>query len=161
MRSTGTYVRGKRLSNKAISGPAAPAADRQGVGHTRERRMLAWSIAVFSVAGAFLIGGIGGIFAASVFGTWWEPSAGFLAAFAVVVVAYWAAPRKKLAFATACFVLGVLAAWVLVGNSDYPESYGEKAYQVTRLPFVVTCGGGFIGLLAVFTIERWRQLRGV
>jgi len=131
----------------------------QHTGRTGTRPVFAWPIAICAVAGAFLIGGIGGSFASIILGLWGLPGAGFLAAFSVVCVAYLTAPRSKLAFSIACFVFGAFAAWVLVGTAWYPESYGEKAYEPTSLPLAATCGGGVLGLVAVVVFDVREQLR--
>ena len=121
--------------------------------------MTRWVIAVLAVAGAFLVGGIGGAVASGAAGVWYMLGAGFLAALSVVSVAYIAAPAGKLQFSALCFALGVVSAWILVGNEYYPESYGERAYQPTLLPFAATCIGGMLGLVIVGIFDVWKRLR--
>lgn len=119
--------------------------------------LLQWSLAVLAVIGAFLVAGVSGALATEMLGFWHLPGAGFLAALAVVVTAYLAAPRRRTLFSCAAFLIGAIAAWILLEPSSYPDSqrYGELAYQPTHLPVVATCIGGIIGL-AIIGILRLR-----
>jgi len=120
--------------------------------------LMQWSLAVLAVVGAFFLAGITGSLATDVLGFWNIPGAGFLAALAVVVAAYLAAPRRNALFACGTFVVGAIAAWVLLEPSSYPDSqhYGDIAYQPTHLPVVTTYVGGIIGL-AIVGILRLRS----
>lgn len=106
--------------------------------------MTRWTIALFAVAGAFLVAGVLGSIVFDLLGLWELPGAGFAAALGVVGVAYLAAPRKNLGFSALCFVLGAAIAWRLVGHEFYPESYENRAYEPTLLPFAATCLGGLL-----------------
>ena len=120
-------------------------------------RSLAWSQALFAVLGAFIVGGLGAAIAANFAGLWEMPVAGCVAAFSVVLSAFLFAPRHKTACALVTFFAGATAAWVLVGQSYFPESYGAPlAYQPTYIPFLVTLAGGCLGLLSAFVLH-WRQ----
>lgn len=119
--------------------------------------LMQWSLAVLAVLGAFFVAGITGSLATDMLGLWHIPGAGFFAALAVVVTAYLAAPKRKVLFSCTAFVLGSIAAWLLLEPSSYPESqrYGELAYQPTHLPVAATYLGGIIGL-AIAGILRLR-----
>jgi hypothetical protein len=119
--------------------------------------LMQWSLAVLAVLGAFFVAGITGSLATDTLGFWHIPGAGFLAALAVVITAYLAAPRHKTLFSCGVFVVGAIAAWLLLEPSWYPESqrYGELAYQPTHLPVFATYIGGIIGL-AIVGIPRLR-----
>jgi hypothetical protein len=119
-----------------------------------DNTMQHWTISIFSVAGAFFLCGICGAGTASLFGMWEEPMAGFFAAFGTVSMAYLSAPCRKKQFALIVFLLGALCAWLLIGNSWYPESYPAKAYQPTYLPFVITLFGGLVPL-SVILFPSW------
>jgi len=117
---------------------------------------LKWTMAFLAVAGAFLIAGIAGGLAADSLGFWSTLGAGFAAAFAVVLVAYFSAPAHKLSVAIAAFVVGAIVAWSLLEPSFYPESYRERgAYQLTHLPVLATYLGGLLGLLVSACIRYW------
>ena len=119
--------------------------------------LMHWSLAVLAVLGAFFVAGITGSLATDMLGFWHIPGAGFMAALAVVLTAYVAAPRRKTLFSCGAFVVGAIAAWLLLEPSSYPESqrYGDLAYQPTHLPVVATYIGGVIGL-ALIGILRLR-----
>jgi hypothetical protein len=116
-----------------------------------------WSLAILAVVGAFFIAGVSGSLATDALGFWHLPGAGFCAAFAVVVTTYFAAPSHKIPFSSGAFVVGAIAAWVLLEPSSYPEMqrYGDLAYQPTHLPVVATYIGGIVGL-ALIGILRLR-----
>jgi hypothetical protein len=118
--------------------------------------VLRWSLALLAILGGFAVAGVLGGLAADVAGFWHLPGAGFSAAFAVVIVAYLAAPTYKLRTAAVALVLGAIAAWLLLEPSFYPESYGERgAYEPTHLPIIATYIGGLLGLVAAMLIGRW------
>jgi hypothetical protein len=52
-----------------------------------------------------------------------------------------------------------VAAWRLIGRSDFPESYGALAYQPTYVPFLATLGGGVAALALALVIHRRRGSR--
>lgn len=108
-----------------------------------------WLIAMFAVAGAFLISGVLGSFVAGLFWEWSLLGAGFAAAFSVVCVAYLAAPDHKFIFSVVTFVIGAVVAWLFLEPSWYPENHATMAYQPTHLPLVTTYVGGVLGLLVV------------
>jgi hypothetical protein len=104
-----------------------------------------WLLAPLTVAGAFFAFGIAAALAADVAGLWELPVAGFVAAFAVVVSAYVAAPSHKLSFACVCFLVGAALAWWMLKDSYWPERH-SLAYQPTLTPLWWTYLGGCIGL---------------
>jgi hypothetical protein len=117
---------------------------------------LKWTLAVLAVIGGFLVAGIAGGLMAEILGFWDLPGAGFCAAFAVVVVAYLAAPSHKFSFAIAALAVGAVAAWLILIPSYYPESYGDRgAYQPTSLPIILTYAGGIVGLVVAGVLKRW------
>jgi hypothetical protein len=118
--------------------------------------VLKWTLAILAVLGGFTLAGTLGSFATDLAGFWHLPGAGFSAAFAVVVVAYLAAPSHKLLSATVALFLGAIAAWLVLEPSWYPESYGDRgAYEPTHLPIIVTYAGGVLGLIVAAAIRRW------
>ncbi len=118
--------------------------------------VLRWVLALLVIFSGFAVAGILGGLATDIAGFWHLPGAGSSAAFAVVVVAYLAAPTHKLLAATVALVLGAVTAWLVLEPSFYPESYGDRgAYEPTHLPIVVTYIGGLFGLFASVLIKRW------
>ena len=117
-----------------------------------------WMLAILAVAGAFFLGGIGGSIAMDLLGFWHIPGAGFCAALAVVLITYVAAPKFKFTLSCFAFLVGALAAWMVLEPSWYPDMkrYGTAAYQPTHLPVIATYIGGIIGLL-VAGVLRWRS----
>jgi hypothetical protein len=73
-------------------------------------------------------------------------SGGFCAAFAVVVVAYLAAPSHKQTASAVAFALGAIVAWHLLEQSFYPENHAARPYGSTNLPLIATYVGGMLGL---------------
>lgn len=118
--------------------------------------VLKWTLALLAVLGGFIVAGTLGSIATDLAGFWHLPGAGFSAAFAVVVVAYIAAPSHKLLCATVALLLGAIAARLVLEPSWYPESYGERgAYQPTHLPIIATYAGGLLGLIVAAVLRRW------
>lgn len=118
-----------------------------------------WIVAGLAVFGAFFLAAIAGAVVAEKLGVWHVPGAGFLAALAVVVTAYLAAPRRRTLSACAVFAIGALVAWSMLEPAFYPESerYGALAYQSTHLPVVAACAGGIVGLIVVGLLRRFAQ----
>lgn len=117
--------------------------------------VLRWLLALAAVLGGFVIAGLLGGLAAGYAGWWQLPGAGFSAAFAVVLVAYLSAPRRKLLSAAVALVLGAVAAWLLIEPSFYPESYGNRgAYRPTHWPIIATYAGGLLGFVVTLLIQR-------
>lgn len=123
-------------------------------------RSLAWPQAVFAILGVFVAAGLSAGIAANLVGLWEKPIAGCVAAFSVVLSTFLFAPHHKVICALVTFFAGAAAAWILVGQSSFPESYGAPlAYQPTHVPFVVTVAGGCLGLLSVLVVNRRRVAR--
>jgi hypothetical protein len=119
--------------------------------------LMKWSMALLAILGGFFTAGIVGGMTASLAGFWDMPGAGFSAAFAVVLVTYWAAPSRKPLSSALVFCAGALVAWFLLEPSFYPEypaRYREVAYERTRLPLLATWLGGVLGLAVVLGIRR-------
>ena len=114
-----------------------------------------WILAPISVVGAFFLGGLAGSSIGYQSGIWDLPVAGFSAAFAVVVTAYFAWARHKFRAACIALLVGAFVAWVFIEPWWYPETerYGDLAYQTTHLPFRLTLAGGFLGLLIAFVLR--------
>ncbi|WP_020405387.1 hypothetical protein [Hahella ganghwensis] len=113
-----------------------------------------WVVAFFAVFGAFVFCGVGGFLIASLFGVWGLPVAGFFAAFSVVVLTYISAPKYQLPLVSIVFLVGCVLAWIILKDGHYPESYSEKAYQQTYLPFLATILGGMISVAFAFFLHK-------
>lgn len=113
-----------------------------------------WFLMVLVTVGTFVIATIVGFLLAAFLGIWPEPAAGFLAAFLVVFMASFAAPSHKPLSAILTFAIGAAAAWYLLEPSFYPESFPDKAYQATHMPWLMTCSGGILGLLVAILTTR-------
>ena len=114
-----------------------------------------WILAPISVVGAFFLAGLAGSFIGDRSGIWNLPVAGFCAAFAVVVTAYFAWSKHKFRAACIALLVGAFVAWIFIEPWWYPptERYGDLAYQTTHLPYLVTLAGGFLGLLIAFVVK--------
>lgn len=109
-----------------------------------------WLLSIFAIIGAFFTCGLGGAFLAESLNIWSVPVAGFLAAFSVVTVAYLSAPLNPRAFASAVFVVGASIAFYLLNDEVYPDSYQERAYLHTWLPYLTTLIGGLVSMVIIF-----------
>ncbi len=114
-----------------------------------------WILAALAVLGAFLIAGIAGSAATKALGFWHLPGAGFSAALAVVLSAYFSVPSRRFLCACCAFAIGAAVAWMLLEPSWYPESYGALAYQPTHLPVIATYLGGVAGLVIAGVLSLW------
>jgi hypothetical protein len=115
-----------------------------------DNKIQQWTISFFAVFGAFFLCGIFGSALASLLGLWDQATSGFFAAFGVVNMAYLSSPNRNKQYSVIVFLLGAICAWLLIGDSWYPESYTEKAYQSTYLPFLITLLGGLLPLVVIF-----------
>ena len=115
-----------------------------------------WTKAALATLGAFIASGVAAGLLAGALHVWATPVEGFVAAFAVVIAAYVFAPGAKVSAATLVLAAGAIAAWKLIGHSDFPESYGELAYQPTQIPFLATIAGGLLAWL-VACLLGWRR----
>ncbi len=77
---------------------------------------------------------------------WKKPIIGAVAAFCVVIAGYVTAPSHKQAASAIWLIIGAVSAWVLAGDSYYPEDY-EHAYQLTIIPLLATYLSGLFALL--------------
>ena len=119
-----------------------------------------WVKAALATLGAFVAAGVAASIAAGMLDLWETPVAGFVAAFCVVLAAYVFAPAFKVSLASLTLVLGTAAAWRLIGHSDFPESYGDLAYQPTEIPFIATFVGGVLAWILACLAERRRRRSG-
>jgi hypothetical protein len=122
-----------------------------------DNKIQQWTISFFAVFGAFFLCGIFGSALASLFGLWDRPISGFFAAFGVVTIAYLSSPSWNKQFSVIVFMLGAICAWLLIGESWYPEHYLDKAYQPTHLPFFITLVGGLLPLAFILYPLRSRR----
>jgi hypothetical protein len=113
-----------------------------------------WLLPILAVSGAFLVAGMAGAIVMEMLGFWNLPGAGFCAALAVVLTTFYASPQRRYLITCSVFAAGVAAAWFFLEPSWYPESYGAQAYQLTHLPFIVTCSGGLVGLVLLAALRR-------
>ena len=130
----------------------------QVLGAMNKYSAVEWSKAVLATLGAFIVAGVAAGFLAGALHVWATPVEGFVAAFAVVLAAYVFAPTLKVLAASLVLAVGAAAAWKLIGHSDFPESYGELAYQPTQIPFFATIAGGLLAWL-VACVLGWRRRR--
>ena len=77
---------------------------------------------------------------------WKKPIIGAVAAFCVVTSGYATAPSHKQIAAVVWLIVGAISAWILAGDSYYPED-SEHAYQLTIIPLLATYLSGIIALL--------------
>jgi len=119
-----------------------------------------WILAILSVLGGWLSGGVVGGFAAGLTGFWEIPGAGIGAAFVTVVVAYLAAPSHKLISAFVVLAVGALLAWLVLEPSSYPSRhYHENAYEDTHLPIIVTYISAILGFALVAMLTALQRRR--
>jgi hypothetical protein len=94
----------------------------------------------------FLVSAITAGILADLAGVWKKPFIGSSAAFFVVLSGYATAPSHKKIASIIWLIVGAIAAWVLAGNSYYPEDY-TQAFQPTLIPLFATYSSGLIALL--------------
>ena len=94
----------------------------------------------------FILSAIAAGLLADALGVWKKPFIGAFAAFLVVIAGYATAPSHKKIAATAWLLLGAVAAWILSGQSYYPEDH-QLAYQLTFIPLTATYLSGLAALL--------------
>lgn len=95
---------------------------------------------------AFIVTAISAGILADLIVVWKKPVIGSSAAFVVVVSGYVTAPSHKQIASFLWLILGAIAAWVLSGNSYYPEDH-TQAYQTTMIPLFATYLSGSVALL--------------
>lgn len=89
----------------------------------------------------FIVTAISAGLLADLIGVWKKPVIGSVAAFCVVISGYVTAPSHKQLASTLWLVAGAIAAWVLSGNSPYPEDHS------TLMPLYLTYASGVVALL--------------
>jgi hypothetical protein len=94
----------------------------------------------------FLVSAVSAGLIADFFGVWKKPIIGSFAAFFVVMSGYATAPSHKQIASVVWLIVGAVSAWVLAGDSYYPEDY-EHAYQLTIIPLLATYLSGIFALL--------------
>ena len=95
-------------------------------------------IFVVSAVGAGLLAGLADV--------WKKPIIGSVAAFCVVIAGYVTAPNHKQLASVVWLIVGAISAWLLAGDSYYPEDY-EHAYQLTIIPLLATYLSGLVALV--------------
>ena len=123
-----------------------------------EQESVRWVVLLPAAICVLIATGIACDFIAPALGVWYDPLAGFSAAFLVVLTVSVIAPKKKVLAATVALILGGAMAWIMISPPSYfPRSYGELAYRPTYLPITVTyLGGGVAWTLSgiVATVRR-------
>jgi len=121
--------------------------------------LVKWIAALLAVLVAGILGGIAGGFAAWA-GFLAFPGGGFLlpfvirlvecfgAAFAMVVVAYFAAPSHKLLSASLVLALSAGLAWLVLDPTSWAKSYGSY------LPIIATYMGAILGFALAARLNR-------
>jgi MFS family permease len=95
---------------------------------------------------SFLVSAIVAGILADLAGIWKKPVIGSVAAFCVVISGYVTAPNHKQKASAVWLIVGAVSAWILAGDSYYPEDY-EHAYQLTIIPLLATYLSGLFALL--------------
>ena len=96
----------------------------------------------------FLVSAVAAGLIADLLGVWKKPVIGSIAAFCVVISGYVTAPSHKQIASVIWLIAGAIAAWVLSGNSSYPED------QPTLTPLIITYASG---LVALFICTLWHK----
>lgn len=107
-------------------------------------RGFAFSIVIVIIT--FLVSAIAAGLLADFAGVWKKPIIGSVAAFCVVIAGYVTAPNHKQLASVVWLIVGAISAWLLAGDSYYPEDY-EHAYQLTIIPLLATYLSGLVALL--------------
>jgi len=105
-------------------------------------------VIVIFVVSAFTAGTLAGL--ADV---WKKPIIGAVAAFCVVISGYVTAPSHKRTASAVWLIIGAISAWILAGDSYYPEDH-EHAYQLTIIPLLATYLSGLLALLICVVWHR-------
>ncbi len=108
-----------------------------------------WLLTFLAVVVAGVLGAFFGEQLAIVLRLWAWPSSGFCAESAVVLAAYFAAPRYKIATATLALILGVAIAWAAM-----EPSWDPRTYEPTHLPMIATGAAGIIALACCLVLKR-------
>jgi hypothetical protein len=95
---------------------------------------------------SFLVSAISAGILADLAGLWKKPIIGSVAAFCVVIAGYLSAPSHKIIASVFWLIVGAISAWILAGDSFYPEDH-EHAYQLTFIPLTATYLSGLFALL--------------
>lgn len=78
------------------------------------------------------------------------------------IVGTWlVAPVNKVVFTTLIYLFGVVLAYMLASPLAYPETH-EQAYQLTQVPFVMSCVWGAVLLGGLWFAKRygWHKFYG-
>ncbi|KGJ97361.1 hypothetical protein [Colwellia psychrerythraea] len=110
-----------------------------------------FSIAIVIII--FIVSAFAAGFLADLASVWKKPIIGSVAAFFVVISGYATAPSHKKIAAVTWLIVGAISAWILAGDSYYPEDY-EHAYQLTIIPLLATY---LSGLLALSICLLWHK----
>ena len=119
-------------------------------------KIIGFALSVVIVTIVFVVAAVSGGLFADFIGVWKKPVIGGGAAFFVVITGYVTAPSHKQIAAAVWLIVGAIAAWVLAGNSSYPEDY-TQAFQPTIMPLIITYLSGLVALLLCVLWDRKRN----
>ncbi|NQZ28713.1 MAG: hypothetical protein HRT55_20640 [Colwellia sp.] len=105
-----------------------------------------FALSIVIVIISFLVSAIAAGVLADLASVWKKPIIGSVAAFCVVISGYVTAPSHKTIASVVWLIIGAISAWLLAGDSFYPEDH-EHAYQLTIIPLLATYLSGLFALL--------------
>jgi len=105
-----------------------------------------FALSIVIVIISFLFSAIAAGILADLASVWKKPIIGSVAAFCVVISGYATAPSHKQLASVVWLIVGAISAWVLAGDSFYPEDH-EHAYQLTIIPLLATYISGAFAVL--------------
>jgi len=105
-----------------------------------------FALSIVIVIISFLFSAIAAGILADLASVWKKPIIGSVAAFCVVISGYATAPSHKQLASVVWLIVGAISAWVLAGDSFYPEDH-EHAYQLTIIPLLATYISGVFAVL--------------
>jgi len=105
-----------------------------------------FALSIVIVIISFLFSAIAAGILADLASVWKKPIIGSVAAFCVVISGYATAPSHKQLASVVWLIVGAVSAWVLAGDSFYPEDH-EHAYQLTIIPLLATYISGVFAVL--------------
>ena len=105
-----------------------------------------FALSIVIVIISFLVSAIAAGVLADLANVWKKPIIGSVAAFCVVISGYVTAPSHKPIASGVWLIIGAISAWLLAGDSFYPEDH-EHAYQLTIIPLLATYLSGLFALL--------------
>ena len=118
-----------------------------------------FTLSIIIVMISFLISAISAGILADLFSVWKKPIIGAAAAFCVVIAGYYSAPSYKFIACVVWLIIGAVAAWILAGDSYYPEDH-MHAYQLTMIPLLATYTSGLIAVI-ISLINHKKKNKGL